>query len=185
MASGADMQSQPPASPPGSSRSILSLPPRWMHLYDDFITKNAHQVSQIESALRSLTYIIPGMAIQDGEAAATTRVAKTKLPLTCCHDVQVASATPKLLPSRFTAASSCFPSTTMLSSDELSLSPRRHRPRPLPLPPHTADTQSSGRTRVHSTDESPTSCRLFPMSSSYVRWQPSDGASEHGGESSS
>ena len=29
-------------------------------MYEDFITKNAGQVSQIESALRSLTYIIPG-----------------------------------------------------------------------------------------------------------------------------
>lgn len=39
---------------------ILSMPPKWLSMYDDFITKNAGQVSQIESALRSLTYIIPG-----------------------------------------------------------------------------------------------------------------------------
>jgi peroxin-16 len=39
---------------------ILSMPPKWLGMYDDFITKNAGQVSQIESALRSLTYIIPG-----------------------------------------------------------------------------------------------------------------------------
>ena len=32
-------------------------------MYDDFIAKNAGQVSQIESALRSLTYIIPGWFI--------------------------------------------------------------------------------------------------------------------------
>lgn len=38
----------------------LSLPSQWLHMYDEFITKNAHQVSQIESTLRSLTYIIPG-----------------------------------------------------------------------------------------------------------------------------
>ncbi len=43
--------------PPGN---LLSLPPKWLHRYDDFVTKNASQVSQIESALRSLTYIIPG-----------------------------------------------------------------------------------------------------------------------------
>ncbi len=36
------------------------MPPKWLAMYDDFITKNAGQVSQIESALRSLTYIIPG-----------------------------------------------------------------------------------------------------------------------------
>jgi hypothetical protein len=29
-------------------------------MYSDFITKNSSAVSQIESALRSLTYIIPG-----------------------------------------------------------------------------------------------------------------------------
>ncbi|PNP52363.1 hypothetical protein THARTR1_06967 [Trichoderma harzianum] len=40
---------------------ILSMPPKWLGMYDDFITKNAGQVSQIESALRSLTYIIPGL----------------------------------------------------------------------------------------------------------------------------
>lgn len=39
----------------------LSLPPKWLGMYSDFITKNAGAVSQIESALRSLTYIIPGL----------------------------------------------------------------------------------------------------------------------------
>lgn len=39
---------------------LVSLPPKWLGMYDEFITKNAGQVSQIESALRSLTYIIPG-----------------------------------------------------------------------------------------------------------------------------
>lgn len=39
------------------------MPPQWLAMYDDFITKNAGQVSQIESALRSLTYIIPGTLI--------------------------------------------------------------------------------------------------------------------------
>lgn len=40
---------------------ILGMPPKWLGMYDDFITKNAGQVGQIESALRSLTYIVPGM----------------------------------------------------------------------------------------------------------------------------
>jgi len=39
---------------PGSVRSYLDM-------YGDFITKNAGAVSQIESALRSLTYIVPGV----------------------------------------------------------------------------------------------------------------------------
>lgn len=41
-------------------KNTLSMPSQWVHMYDEFITKNAHQVSQIESTLRSLTYIIPG-----------------------------------------------------------------------------------------------------------------------------
>lgn len=44
--------------------SALSLPPKWLAMYDDFVTKNASQVSQMESALRSLTYIIPGIYSQ-------------------------------------------------------------------------------------------------------------------------
>jgi peroxin-16 len=43
----------------GNAR-LPALPPKWLRKYDDFVTKNAHQVSQIESTLRSLTYIIPG-----------------------------------------------------------------------------------------------------------------------------
>jgi peroxin-16 len=39
----------------------LSLPPKWLSAYSDFIIKNASAVSQIESGLRSLTYIIPGV----------------------------------------------------------------------------------------------------------------------------
>jgi hypothetical protein len=41
---------------------ILAMPPKWLSMYEDFVAKNAGQVSQIESALRSLTYIIPGKA---------------------------------------------------------------------------------------------------------------------------
>jgi peroxin-16 len=50
------------AIPPNSSgiKKTLSLPSLWVIMYVEFITKNAHQVSQIESTLRSLTYIIPG-----------------------------------------------------------------------------------------------------------------------------
>lgn len=35
-------------------------PRSWLRSYETFVKQNAHQVSQIESALRSLTYIIPG-----------------------------------------------------------------------------------------------------------------------------
>lgn len=39
----------------------IALPPRWLSSYEEFITKNAGAVSQIELTLRSLTYVIPGM----------------------------------------------------------------------------------------------------------------------------
>jgi peroxin-16 len=40
--------------------TAITQPARWLGQYDEFIIKNASAVSQIESALRSLTYIIPG-----------------------------------------------------------------------------------------------------------------------------
>ena len=39
----------------------VSIPQDWLSMYEDFISKNSSSVSQIESALRSLTYIIPGL----------------------------------------------------------------------------------------------------------------------------
>lgn len=39
----------------------VSIPRSWIRSYEDFVQKNANQVSQIESALRSLTYILPGL----------------------------------------------------------------------------------------------------------------------------
>ncbi|KAK2003813.1 peroxisomal membrane protein [Colletotrichum falcatum] len=65
-------------------RAVLSLPPQWLHMYDDFITKNASQVSQIESALRSLTYIIPGR-FRDAEIASETVHSSVQL-LSLYHD---------------------------------------------------------------------------------------------------
>jgi peroxin-16 len=41
---------------------VLSMPSQWLGMYSDFITKNSSAVTQIESALRSLTYIIPGLS---------------------------------------------------------------------------------------------------------------------------
>lgn len=39
----------------------VSIPKSWIRSYEDFVQKNASQVFQIESALRSLTYILPGL----------------------------------------------------------------------------------------------------------------------------
>lgn len=35
-------------------------PSKWISAYENFVTKNVNTVNQVESALRSLTYIIPG-----------------------------------------------------------------------------------------------------------------------------
>ncbi|PWY78401.1 peroxisome membrane protein [Aspergillus sclerotioniger CBS 115572] len=40
--------------------TALMQPSKWLPLYEEFVTKNASSVGQVESALRSLTYIIPG-----------------------------------------------------------------------------------------------------------------------------
>ncbi|KAM4060990.1 peroxisomal membrane protein (Pex16) domain-containing protein [Hirsutella rhossiliensis] len=83
-------QPQPQAKPVPPRRAnnavaqVLSLPPRWLALYDDFISKNAGQVSQIESALRSLTYIIPGR-FRDAEIASESIHSGVQL-LSLYHD---------------------------------------------------------------------------------------------------
>ncbi len=43
-----------------TTHSLLTLPSTLLTSYSDFITKNAGAVGQVEGALRSLTYIIPG-----------------------------------------------------------------------------------------------------------------------------
>ncbi|KAL8785955.1 MAG: hypothetical protein Q9195_008419 [Heterodermia aff. obscurata] len=40
--------------------SSIVIPKTWLDSYEDFVKNNTSQVSQIESALRSLTYILPG-----------------------------------------------------------------------------------------------------------------------------
>ncbi|KAH6630045.1 peroxisome membrane protein [Chaetomium sp. MPI-SDFR-AT-0129] len=60
------------------------MPSQWVQTYDDFITKNAHQVSRIESTLRSLTYIIPGR-FRDAEIASESIHSGVQL-LSLYHD---------------------------------------------------------------------------------------------------
>ncbi|KAK0726052.1 peroxisome membrane protein [Lasiosphaeris hirsuta] len=78
------MHTKSPRPVRGSAENVLSLPPRFLHMYDDFIAKNAHQVSQIESALRSLTYIIPGR-FRDAEIASESIHSGVQL-LSLYHD---------------------------------------------------------------------------------------------------
>ncbi|KAI1212015.1 peroxisome membrane protein [Annulohypoxylon truncatum] len=88
--------SRPPSKPQSQNpiQSMLSLPPQWLHMYGDFITKNAHQVSQIESALRSLTYIIPGR-FRDAEIASETVHSGVQL-LSLYHDAVLRGAVTKI-----------------------------------------------------------------------------------------
>lgn len=70
------------------------MPPKWLSMYGDFITKNSHQVSQIESALRSLTYIIPGR-FRDQEIASETLHSGVQL-LSIYHDAVLRGAVSKI-----------------------------------------------------------------------------------------
>ena len=42
------------------TKVVVKLPTKWISMYSDFITKNAGAVGQVEGALRSLTYLVPG-----------------------------------------------------------------------------------------------------------------------------
>ncbi|TAQ86749.1 hypothetical protein B7494_g4910 [Chlorociboria aeruginascens] len=74
--------------------NALSLPPKWLHAYSDFITKNQSSVTQIESALRSLTYIIPGR-FRDAELASESLHSSIQL-LSMYHDTLLTRAISKL-----------------------------------------------------------------------------------------
>ncbi|KAI9788589.1 MAG: Peroxisomal membrane protein pex16 [Piccolia ochrophora] len=73
-----------------------TVPPRVLHLYGDFVTKNASSVSQIESALRSLTYIIPGR-FRESELASESLHSFIQL-LSLYHDSLLARAIARLPP---------------------------------------------------------------------------------------
>jgi peroxin-16 len=42
------------------TKVVVKLPTKWLSMYGDFITKNAGAVGQVEGALRSITYLVPG-----------------------------------------------------------------------------------------------------------------------------
>ena len=74
--------------------NALSFPPKWINMYGDFITKNQSSVTQIESALRSLTYIIPGR-FRDAELASESLHSSIQL-LSMYHDTLLARTISKL-----------------------------------------------------------------------------------------
>ncbi|KAK2601256.1 hypothetical protein N8I77_010719 [Diaporthe amygdali] len=92
MSTPADAHTKTKWSPPlANLRNTLALPPKWLAMYDDFVTKNASQVSQMESALRSLTYIIPGR-FRDAELATESIHSSVQL-LSLYHDLLLFRAT--------------------------------------------------------------------------------------------
>ena len=86
--------------------NVLSLPPQWLAMYEEFITKNAGQVSQIESALRSLTYIIPGEWTRETTSGGTIPEADVGE----CPQADFAML--RLRPSRYILSCSCCRYTT-------------------------------------------------------------------------
>ncbi|EGX89052.1 peroxisomal membrane protein pex16 [Cordyceps militaris CM01] len=87
-------QSTLPKRPASTVTQILAMPPQWLASYEEFVTKNASQVSQIESALRSLTYIIPGR-FRDAEIASESIHSGVQL-LSLYHDNLLSKAVSKL-----------------------------------------------------------------------------------------
>lgn len=45
--------------------NYITLPTQWLTTYQSFVRHNASQVSSLESALRSLTYLLPGTRVAD------------------------------------------------------------------------------------------------------------------------
>ncbi|KAF2840382.1 peroxisomal membrane protein pex16 [Patellaria atrata CBS 101060] len=72
----------------------LSLQPKWLGMYSDFIIKNSSAVSQIESALRSLTYIIPGR-FRESEIASESLHSGVQV-LSLYHDSLLAKSSERL-----------------------------------------------------------------------------------------
>ncbi|KAF2711220.1 peroxisomal membrane protein pex16 [Pleomassaria siparia CBS 279.74] len=73
---------------------VLAMPPKWLGMYSDFITKNSSAVSQIESALRSLTYIIPGR-FRESEIASESLHSGVQV-LSLYHDSLLAKAVARM-----------------------------------------------------------------------------------------
>ncbi|KAF2640949.1 peroxisomal membrane protein pex16 [Massarina eburnea CBS 473.64] len=73
---------------------VLSLPSQYLGMYSDFITKNSSAVSQIESALRSLTYIIPGR-FRESEIASESLHSGVQI-LSLYHDSLLSKAMARL-----------------------------------------------------------------------------------------
>lgn len=79
----------------GHTKDVANLPAKSLEMYSDFITKNAGAVGQVEGALRSLTYLIPGRSFYNSYTVVAVLTSQ-----------QAASENPKSHPNRLTLASS-------------------------------------------------------------------------------
>ncbi|KAF2478631.1 peroxisomal membrane protein-domain-containing protein [Neohortaea acidophila] len=66
------------------TKVVVRLPEKWLNMYSDFITKNAGAVGQVEGALRSIAYIIPGR-FRESELASESLNSSVQL-LSLYHD---------------------------------------------------------------------------------------------------
>ncbi|CAK7273496.1 hypothetical protein SEPCBS119000_005688 [Sporothrix epigloea] len=98
-------------------------PARWLSAYDEFIAKNLGQVSQIESTLRSLTYIIPGR-FRDAEIASETIHTGVQL-LSLYHDLLLLR-TPADPPSSKSSPNKPAPANKPISSPVPGQAPSLH-----------------------------------------------------------
>ncbi|PSR94001.1 peroxisome membrane protein [Coniella lustricola] len=112
---------------PSRLHSALALPPKWRAKYDDLVTKNAGQVSQLESALRSLTYIVPGR-FRDAELATEGIHSGVQL-LSLYHDLVLfrSSLSPPPSPSSSSSSSRATTTTSATATVAKSLHARYTR----------------------------------------------------------
>ena len=71
--------------------ALLSLPPALLKKYNSLILTNPSTVTQIESTLRSLTYLLPGARLNDSELASESIYSFTNL-LSLYHDSVLAKS---------------------------------------------------------------------------------------------
>ncbi|PSK57871.1 Peroxisomal membrane protein PEX16 [Elsinoe australis] len=77
-----------------AATDMLAMPTKYGKLYEEFIVSNASSIGSIESALRSLTYIIPGR-FRDAEIASESLHSGVQL-LSLYHDTLLARAVARL-----------------------------------------------------------------------------------------
>lgn len=133
------------------TKVTVKMPAKLVGMYGDFITKNAGAVGQVEGALRSLTYIIPG--------------AYTVITFLCqqfsrgTDTIQAASENPNWHPN---------PSTLAFNSSPYTMTPSSRAPWPNPC-------NNASTTRHRTTDiQASTAKRAPPTKAPPSRYKSSN-----------